>query len=89
MAASESCSSRARVNGHHVNGSIDGDEVARIPLLIDENNVIDGARKVLEVIRPQWRSDQINFKVLLHVLPRVSCLVGCLSSWLPSLFMLS
>lgn len=39
------------------------DEVATIPLTIDENNVLEGAREVLKYIRPTWNDDNIKFKV--------------------------
>ncbi len=39
------------------------DEVATIPLTIDENNVLEGAREILKVIRPTWNDDNIKFKV--------------------------
>lgn len=39
------------------------DAVATIPLTIDENNVLEGAREVLKTIRPTWNDDNIKFKV--------------------------
>lgn len=51
------------VNGHHTNGDLGSPEVAKICLSINEDNVIDGARQVLEVIRPNWKSEDIKFKV--------------------------
>lgn len=39
------------------------DEVATIPLTIDENNVLEGAREILKIIRPTWNDDNIKFKV--------------------------
>lgn len=39
------------------------DEVATIPLKIDENNVLEGAREILKIIRPSWNDDNIKFKV--------------------------
>lgn len=36
--------------------------VVKIPVTIDEN-VIDGAKQVLKVIRPSWSPDNIKFKV--------------------------
>lgn len=37
--------------------------IENLPLTIDENNIIDGAREVLRVIRPAWNYDNIKFKV--------------------------
>lgn len=39
------------------------DEVVTIPLTIDENNVLEGAREILKIIRPAWNDDNIKFKV--------------------------
>lgn len=39
------------------------DEVATIPLTIDENNVFEGAREILKIIRPTWNDENIKFKV--------------------------
>lgn len=36
--------------------------VVKIPVTIDEN-VIDGAKEILKVIRPSWSPDNIKFKV--------------------------
>lgn len=36
--------------------------VVKIPVTIDEN-VIDGAKEILKVIRPSWCPDNIKFKV--------------------------
>lgn len=41
-------------------------EVTNINLTINENNVIDGAREVLKVIRPKWNSNDIKFKVCMY-----------------------
>lgn len=51
-------------NDHKIDSKHD-DVVAKINLSIDENNVIDGAREVLKVIRAQWNSNDIKFKVRL------------------------
>lgn len=46
------------------NGSPEtNDEVVTIPVTIDENNVLDGAREILKIIRPTWNDDDIKFKV--------------------------
>lgn len=37
--------------------------IENLPLTIDENNIVDGAREVLRVIRPLWSYDNIKFKV--------------------------
>lgn len=68
MATTQPCnnSSEVHVNGYHVNGTAENPEVAKIQLTIDEHNVIDGAKKVLEVIRPYWQNDRIKFKVSPH-----------------------
>lgn len=39
------------------------DEIVTIPLTIDENDVFEGARKILKIIRPTWNDDNIKFKV--------------------------
>lgn len=36
--------------------------VVKIPVTIDDN-VIDGAKEILKVIRPSWIPDNIKFKV--------------------------
>lgn len=51
------------------------DEVATIPLTIDENNVLEGAREVLKVIRPTWNDDNIKFKLFTDGI--TNKLVGC------------
>lgn len=53
------------INGSSTsNDSLERDEVVtKINLTIDENNVIEGAREILKVIRPQWNSNDIKFKV--------------------------
>lgn len=65
METSQLCnnSREARVNGYHVNGESGNQIVEKIRLTIDENNVIEGAKKVLDVIRPHWQCDKIKFKV--------------------------
>ncbi|KAJ6638414.1 Ethanolamine kinase, partial [Pseudolycoriella hygida] len=40
------------------------DEVITIPLTIHENNVLEGARKILKIIRPTWNDDNVKFKQL-------------------------
>lgn len=45
------------------NSSPETNEVATIPLTIDENNVLEGAREILKIIRPTWNDDDIKFKV--------------------------
>ncbi|XP_038072269.1 ethanolamine kinase 1-like [Patiria miniata] len=37
--------------------------VLRIDLTLDENNLEDGARKLLYLVRPEWNQEEINFKV--------------------------
>lgn len=39
------------------------DQVATIPLAIAENNVLEGAREILKIIRPTWSDNNIKFKV--------------------------
>lgn len=38
-------------------------DIIKIQITIDENNVIDGAREILKVVRPSWSCDNIKFKV--------------------------
>lgn len=67
MASVESAVPQCFTNGtshDHKNGS--DEVVAKINLTIDETNVIEGARDVLKVIRPQWNSNDIKFKVRLE-----------------------
>uniref|UniRef100_A0A336MXR1 ethanolamine kinase n=1 Tax=Culicoides sonorensis TaxID=179676 RepID=A0A336MXR1_CULSO len=73
---SESCHSNG-INGHDLKCSVaKSDEiVAKINLSIDENNVLDGAREVLKVIRPQWNSNDIKFKLFTDGI--TNKLVGC------------
>lgn len=64
MASVESAVPQCFTNGtshDHKNGS--DEVVAKINLTIDETNVTEGARDVLKVIRPQWNSNDIKFKV--------------------------
>ncbi|XP_063706874.1 ethanolamine kinase [Culicoides brevitarsis] len=49
--------------------------VAKVNLTIDENHVIEGARDVLKVIRPQWNSNDIKFKLFTDGI--TNKLVGC------------
>lgn len=51
------------------------DAVATIPLTIDENNVLEGAREVLKTIRPTWNDDNIKFKLFTDGI--TNKLVGC------------
>ena len=39
------------------------DDVVNVSVTIQENDVIGGAQKVLEHIRPSWNADHIKFKV--------------------------
>lgn len=45
------------------NELIKSKEVINVPVRIDEHSLIDGARQVLEVLRPTWESVDIQFKV--------------------------
>lgn len=68
MASVEPPAQQCLTNGTNNDHKIDSnriDVVAKINLSIDENNVIDGAREVLKVIRAQWNSNYIKFKVRL------------------------
>lgn len=38
-------------------------EVVTIPVQIEEHRVIDGARQILEILRPDWDPANIHFKV--------------------------
>lgn len=51
------------------------DEVTRIDLTIDENDVIRGACEVLKVIRPHWQSSSVRFKLFTDGI--TNKLVGC------------
>lgn len=35
-----------------------------VPIEIDENGVIEGAKEILKVIRPIWNLNYVNFKVI-------------------------
>lgn len=63
--SAQQCFSNGTSNDHK-NGTDCDEVVAKINLTIDENNVIEGARNVLKVIRPQWNSNDIKFKVRLE-----------------------
>lgn len=39
------------------------DEDFRINVLIKEDNIIDGAKEILRVVRPEWIIEKITFKV--------------------------
>lgn len=53
-----------------------------IPVTIDEDNVIDGARRILQFIRPEWTSNNIKFKVhlLCHLFITISFICGYITS---------
>lgn len=38
-------------------------DTIKIPITIDENNAIDGAKEIIKVLRPTWDFEHINFKV--------------------------
>lgn len=44
------------------------EKVINIPVRIDEHSLIDGARQVLDVLRPTWHSDDIHFKVRVNII---------------------
>ncbi|KAJ0179300.1 hypothetical protein K1T71_005012 [Dendrolimus kikuchii] len=46
-----------------------------VPITIDENDLFDGVRKLLRVIRPTWSTDEIKFKVFTDGI--TNKLVGC------------
>lgn len=37
--------------------------IIKVPVFINEDNIINGALEVLKFVRPEWDSDDINFKV--------------------------
>ncbi|XP_017787130.1 PREDICTED: ethanolamine kinase [Nicrophorus vespilloides] len=39
-------------------------EIARIDITISEDDIFNGARQILNVIRPTWRPEQIKYKML-------------------------
>lgn len=41
-------------------------EVINIPVQISEHSLVEGARQVLDVLRPSWESANIKFKVKLY-----------------------
>ncbi|XP_055586418.1 ethanolamine kinase [Uranotaenia lowii] len=49
--------------------------VPKLTLTIDDSNVIEGAKEVLKVIRPQWTSESVNFKLFTDGI--TNKLVGC------------
>lgn len=79
MASVEPSAQQCLTNGtsdvHKRSNESDCDEVVvKINLTIDENNVIEGAREVLKVIRPQWNSNDIKFKVRCYKIIVLFCL---------------
>lgn len=51
------------------------EEVLRLELTVDENDVVRGATEVLRVIRPHWLSDSVRFKLFTDGI--TNKLVGC------------
>lgn len=51
------------------------EEVPRLELTVDENDVVRGATEVLKVIRPHWLSDSVRFKLFTDGI--TNKLVGC------------
>jgi hypothetical protein len=39
-------------------------ELPHCPVTIEENDIINGAAEVLGFVRPKWKKDEINYKVL-------------------------
>lgn len=78
------CSTENR-NGQHIN-SINSDSKNDVKILqieIDENNIIDGAKEILKVIRSNWNLDNVKFKLFTDGI--TNKLVGCFYSSDPSL----
>lgn len=52
--------------------------ITRLDVVIDENNIVNGAQRILDIIRPSWSREQVKFKVrtiLLVIL--LVCFVDC------------
>lgn len=62
-------------SNHQNSSPKSNDEVVTIPITIDENNVLEGAREILKIIRPTWNEDNIKFKLFTDGI--TNKLVGC------------
>ncbi|XP_055389828.1 ethanolamine kinase [Condylostylus longicornis] len=57
------------------NKSLNNDDITKIPIIIDENNVIDGAKEIIKVIRNDWNLNNVKFKFFTDGI--TNKLVGC------------
>jgi hypothetical protein len=45
----------------------DAQDLPHVAVTIKENEILDGAAKVLAFIRPDWKEENIKYKVNLHL----------------------